>query len=261
MNQKLFVVECIMLSYAVFGQVGINTATPSAALDVVSKGSNILSKAVEINNASGSEMMTVLDNGNVGINTALPLSKLQVNSNFPGSAFRMIDGTQGQGKYLVSDNLGGARWTNVHVANPIAFGELNPNLVGISSNTLIGHKITLTQGKWMVYVGELLLSNKSADDSGNKWVRLTLSSSNSSIVSTGYNYLASRLVSGWLAPATTAVYAGGYSFLNGVIPVDVTSASVTLYLWTEVVDSVGFSPPNVQVGNNGENYLFAVPSS
>lgn len=59
-----------------FSQVGINTATPSASLDIASKGNTSSTKALEVNNSSALEMVTVLDNGYVGIGTPNPSAQL-----------------------------------------------------------------------------------------------------------------------------------------------------------------------------------------
>lgn len=63
-------------------KVGINTNTPSATLDIVSKGSTSATKALEINSSANTEMITVLDNGQVGINQAAPATSalLELNS-------------------------------------------------------------------------------------------------------------------------------------------------------------------------------------
>lgn len=68
----------LLLSSVASGQVGINTASPNATLDVVSKGNTNATKALEINNSSAIEMVTILDNGNVGIGTSIPKDKLDV---------------------------------------------------------------------------------------------------------------------------------------------------------------------------------------
>ncbi|MBB4806523.1 hypothetical protein HNP38_001819 [Chryseobacterium defluvii] len=59
------------LPIAILGQVGINTYTPSATLDIITKAPE--TKSLEINNTSDVETFTVLDNGNVGIADASPL--------------------------------------------------------------------------------------------------------------------------------------------------------------------------------------------
>lgn len=68
------------------------------------------------------ERMTVLDNGNIGIGTTNPLAKLEVAGNF-----KLTDGTEGAGKFLISDPAGAASWVNIN-------GSLLP--AGIAGNTL-----------------------------------------------------------------------------------------------------------------------------
>lgn len=46
-------------------QVGINTNQPSATLDIISGGDATTTKALEVNNNSNTEIMTVSDNGNI----------------------------------------------------------------------------------------------------------------------------------------------------------------------------------------------------
>jgi hypothetical protein len=53
-------------------QVGLGTSTPSATLDVVSKDNTAATKALEINNADATELVTVTNSGNVGINAPVP---------------------------------------------------------------------------------------------------------------------------------------------------------------------------------------------
>ncbi|MCW3162410.1 hypothetical protein [Chryseobacterium oryctis] len=66
---KTKILICFILVYGkAFGQVGINTDSPSALLDVISKTSSPTTKALEINNSTDLEMMKLHDNGNVGIN-------------------------------------------------------------------------------------------------------------------------------------------------------------------------------------------------
>lgn len=58
------IVYCIRL----WGQAGINTSTPSAALDIVSEGNTSATQAFKAVNSDNSKLLEVLDNGNVGIN-------------------------------------------------------------------------------------------------------------------------------------------------------------------------------------------------
>ncbi|KMQ68930.1 hypothetical protein ACM39_06510 [Chryseobacterium sp. FH2] len=79
MKKQVIKIICILLSPVTFAQVGINETNPSATLDIKSKGNTGATKALEINNSTGTEMLTVLDNGNVGINVTAPTAKLHTN--------------------------------------------------------------------------------------------------------------------------------------------------------------------------------------
>ncbi len=53
-------------------QVGVGTTSPAATLDIVSKNNTAATKALEINNSSTVEMVTVTNNGQMGINSPVP---------------------------------------------------------------------------------------------------------------------------------------------------------------------------------------------
>ncbi|WP_223560212.1 hypothetical protein [Chryseobacterium lathyri] len=76
MNKKIVSFIFFTCSHLIFSQVGINTDIPSATLDIVSKGSSYATKALEVNNSSSQELLTVLDNGNVGIGIQNPSAQL-----------------------------------------------------------------------------------------------------------------------------------------------------------------------------------------
>ncbi|MDN3692463.1 hypothetical protein QWZ06_09345 [Chryseobacterium tructae] len=72
----------ILICLKVSGQIGINTSTPSAMVDVVSKSNTSTTKAMILKNSDNLELLKVLDNGNVGINTGTssPSTILDVNT-------------------------------------------------------------------------------------------------------------------------------------------------------------------------------------
>jgi hypothetical protein len=58
--------------------VGINTSTPVAALDVQSAGNSSATMAVSVSNSGNDTLVVVRDNGNVGIGTTQPGAPLDV---------------------------------------------------------------------------------------------------------------------------------------------------------------------------------------
>ncbi|CAG0983613.1 hypothetical protein FLAV_01904 [Flavobacteriales bacterium] len=66
---------------------------------------------IDFNNASGTNIVKILNSGNVGIGNASPTAKLDVSG-----TFKLTDGTQGAGKLLTSDASGNASWAVRQVA-------------------------------------------------------------------------------------------------------------------------------------------------
>lgn len=92
MMKKIGVLFTILIQGLIFSQVGINQTSPSATLDIVSKGNTVATKALEINNSSGTEIVTVLDNGNVGINVPNPTAKLHTSGSVRYENLPVISG-------------------------------------------------------------------------------------------------------------------------------------------------------------------------
>ena len=80
---KINYIVTILSSLMLSGQsknVGINTENPSATLEILSKTNISTTKSLAVSNSSGTEMLTLLNNGNLGINVVLPISQIDVNS-------------------------------------------------------------------------------------------------------------------------------------------------------------------------------------
>lgn len=68
------------IAYAQYdGRVGVNTDTPVATMDIKSKtGTGATTKNLELQNANGQKLVTVLDNAFLGINQSKPLAPLHI---------------------------------------------------------------------------------------------------------------------------------------------------------------------------------------
>ena len=213
--------------------------------------------------SEGVERLRIKSDGNVGIGTAQPGAKLHVRATNGYEAIQIQDGSQGEGKFLASDANGRGTWITSPLTAIVQGEAVTTSTVGADDNfdvtpqMYLYKKITLTKGKWMVNVGQLF-NAVGASETNNQWVRLTLSSSETSYTISGFNFLGSRLVSGWLSTVGTSTEQ--YTFLTGVIPVEVTANNVTLYLRTrEAVTkgTVDFLKSRISFQ---ENYLFAIPA-
>ncbi|WP_353146386.1 hypothetical protein [Chryseobacterium sp.] len=199
--------------------------------------------------------MTIRSSGNIGIGTTNPGAKLHLISSEQSNAFQMQDGSEGNGKVLVSDGQGKATWRTSSAIISAVLGKVNTTSKTVNNNTAIGSSVSLTPGRWLVYIGQLINTSQAASSTNNLWMRITLSDSSSSISTSTFTYLASQLVSGWLSPSISNT--GGFSFLSGIIPVQVNS-NTTLFTWFGTNSPAG-TPPAANVATNAENYFFAIP--
>lgn len=81
--KRIFTSAVILLGVAITyaqsneGRVGVNTDTPAATMDIKSKtGTDATTKNLELQNANGQKLVTVLDNGKVGIGTEKTSSRI-----------------------------------------------------------------------------------------------------------------------------------------------------------------------------------------
>lgn len=255
--KKLIILIVTVISGTVFGQVGINTQNPQATFHVDGQKDNpATGTPTEMQQLND---VVITENGQIGVGIIAPTAKIHTISTNEYGAFQMQDGSEGTGKFLASDANGRATWVNSPLT-PVVFGDLDASssLFDLGPDQYVGDKITLTKGKWLVYVGKLLNPGSNPSPSSNVWVRLTLSSSETVNEQSGFSFLSSSLVSGWLESINTV---NRFTFLSGVIAVEVTSTSKTLYLRTRGYNTVGATPPTVRTrGDFGENYLFALPT-
>lgn len=91
--KKTVFLASILISASIFAQVGINETNPTATLDIKSKGNTNATKALEINNSNGTEILTILDNGNVGVNVANPTAKLHTNGSIRYENLPVVSGS------------------------------------------------------------------------------------------------------------------------------------------------------------------------
>lgn len=283
MIKKLSIVVFLSSKIMFFAQVGINTSTPSASLDIVSKGNTNITKALEINNSAAKEMVTVLNNGNVGIGETFPTTLLHVKSTV-NPAMRIVDGTEGAGKILTSDTNGNTSWQTLAVsAIPGTWGATVKNFTsygtGIPANMSLytNHTITLPPGKWMVHFGDMA---SLGDNAPNK----NINTSDAELWCTGY--LTDSATSSTVTIDYIASYGGqrgsggsigrgmNRTFVNGAVAIDNSSSgNKTYYLWAnQELETYNSSTTQISLnggtiagywvsvfGFNWERYFYAIP--
>lgn len=240
------------------GQVGISTSNPQGIFHIDGAKDN---SATGIPSASQqSNDFTVTSAGNTGIGTVTPVTKLDITSSIPG-AIKITDGTQGPDKVLMSDENGVGRWKIPASIRATANGVFPSSSVStISSGTAakLYSKvyIDLTEGKWAVNAGLTISNNNNA----NKfWLHAYLSTSQTSVVQTGFTHLGPALSStcyaSVISPRTGADNDGTLSMLTGSSVINVTAPSVRIYLMIENKSSGMWTYGT----GSFENYFYAIP--
>lgn len=110
MKKSLFTVMLLVIGGSMYSQVGINTNSPSATLDILSKGNTSSTKAMEVNDSNNKALVNIYDDGNVGINTENPMAKLHIVAASTEKGFQLQDGTQQDGRVLTSNANGVGTW-------------------------------------------------------------------------------------------------------------------------------------------------------
>mgnify|MGYP002477981255 CR=1 FL=1 len=183
------------------GNVGINTSTPTAKLQIKGSGSTSATTSLLVQNSALTNLLTVRDDGNVGIGTTSPAYPLDIvgfaNSS---SGFRATDGTVDNRISWSSGNVGflgtisnhpialntnAAERMRITAAGDVGIGTTSP-----SQKLSVSGKIWLNDGLNNVAVGQSALLNNTA--SNNTAVGFEAGLTNTSGVITAIGYQALR---------------------------------------------------------------------
>jgi hypothetical protein len=200
------------------------------------------------------DQAVITNAGNMGIGTTNPTEKLEVNGKI-----KITDGTQGNGKVLVSDVNGTGTWTTTNSIKPAVTGVFaggggNPNsTTSVYCNTYID----LPPGKWMIFGTYLLAGSTTLPSGQSVFVRTTFQLSD---IVTGANpYVVSGgLISGILAGPTDFGIANGQTIINNN-----TAGTIRFYMWANIQKygpiPVTFSMSGIGSSFWSENQLSAIP--
>lgn len=215
---------------------------------------------LDVEGTSGTRAV-ILQNGNMGVGTTSPGTKLEINNGSTAGAIKIVDGTQGASKVLMSDANGVGTWqtpasirTTIIGTFPSTGQTIIPN--GSSSPIYSQVYIDLPQGRWIVSAG-LTISYFIANS--RLWLHTYLSSSTTSIAQSGFTHLGPSGIYTSIAGAltnNTALTTGVLNFLPGSSVINVTaSTGVRIYLMVENSATGSWSLNTA----NYEMYFYALP--
>lgn len=113
--KKIVLMAIALYCLPIFSQfVGINTTTPSRLFHIDAKGNNVA--GVTDFSPLVFDDVVIDDNGNMGLGVLSPTAKLHIDSRENGvttPGFKLVDGTQMEGRALMSDENGFASWKHI----------------------------------------------------------------------------------------------------------------------------------------------------
>lgn len=266
-NIKQMKTKCLFLGSMLFAatnfsaQVGINTSNPQATFHVDGGKDNAAVGAPTVVQQANDVVVT--SPGNIGVGTTTPSTRLEINNGTTNGAIKIVDGTQANGNVLTSDANGVGTWKATASVTISGTTPTTNTLFGTAADKYMNASITLPTGKWMIYLGFLI--NLANYPNSYYAARFTLSNSTTVNQNVGFSFIAgNKYVLSTFSTGDKGASMYGY-FTSGIIRVDVTAPSVTLYVWDS--NSRGMSNYKVSdtdpgttpfIGDNGENYIFAV---
>lgn len=274
MKQYLQLISVIVLTPSIYAQVGIDTSNPKGIFHVDGKIDNPKDPTKSIN-ASQQLNDVIITTNNLGTGNINPSVRLDINNGSTNGAIKIVDGTQGEGKVLMSDANGIATWQMPNSFKNIALGVFPNPKIEVTSDGIGLYKysqlhIDLTKGRWIVNAGLTIRTNIPNGD--RFWMHAYLSTSQTSKQQTGFIHLGpagtntsyANLIYGNPTTPTNPYAHQGSNLLSGSSLIDVTSDKITLYIildnsnTNDITSSSRIS--NFSLGTDAlENYFYAIP--
>ena len=278
--KKYSILIGLLLAFTANAQVGVNTTNPQQVFHIDGKSSSSTTNPTTgtPSAAQQADDVVVTKDGYIGIGTSAPTKRVEIYSATPG-AIKIVDGTQGDEKVLMSDANGVGTWQMPSALKDVVRGVFRRDSGGGeiyagSDDTTDKYKdlhasITLTKGKWIVNAGSTLKSNLA--NGQIVWVHMYLSSSvsTSTIDQSGFTHLgpaADKTAYAGQIHGFKDVNPGGAdndNFVSGSSLIEVTSDTLVLNLMIEnlatTVNGVNTGRKFYTTSGFWENYLYAVP--
>ncbi len=271
---KKIVLLMIVTTPIVFAQVGVETSYPKGSFHVDGKKDNPKDATTAINvNQQLNDV--IINSNNFGTGTINPTNRLDINNGTTNGAIKIVDGTEGDGKVLMSDADGLATWQMPNSFKKISLGIFPNPKIDVVSDGIGNYKysqvsIELTKGRWIINSGLTLRTNMPNGD--RYWLHAYLSTSKTAIQQSGFTHLglagvntsyANTIFGNPTSPTNPYAHQGS-NFLSGSSLIDVTNDKITLYIIFDNSNSLPEDNGNRVVhytfGTDAlENYFYAFP--
>jgi hypothetical protein len=162
--KKIYVSLFSLISFAVSAQIGVNTSNPQGIFNVDAQKNNPVTGVPS--QAQQQDDFVVTQEGRVGVGTTAPTAKLEINNGTTAGAIKIVDGTQAEGKFLVSDANGVGTWRETTGTTTVINSTIGP-VTNLSNNlTYIGSSAVVTQAGYYI-ASPRLITDKSPAGCGS----------------------------------------------------------------------------------------------
>lgn len=257
MNNKILYIVSLFLYSLIFaqsGKVGIGTNNPQQVLHIDAAKNTVAG-------ANISDDVVVTSQGYMGIGTVTPSKRLEINNTTPG-AVKIVDGTQKQNAFLMSNANGVGSWHQQSSIKPTVLGVWNSSLFISSDNTggtkNLSVSIDLTPGVWVVNFGATF---KMGNNVSPYWLHLYLSDSTGSRTKTTFDFLGSGGNNTGYAGLMTSSKTVGIGNANLISGSSVIRVNQNTKIWV-LAENIYSTSPAINwnfSGGNWENYFYAIP--
>jgi len=224
----------LMFGYILYAQVGINTKKPLDVFHIDPYNNTYGSSYYPVNDEDDVIFTT---DGKLGIGTANPQNSIHIKTKGTSSnvisGFQLQDGSQGEGKVLVTDINGYARWGNTLqvTSNLLETPDFGPSIqFNNASYFPTSSYITIGPGMWVVSIISLISGlGNSINDQLPVWLSSTLTekyvpSGGASLSSIKSDYIENNgsLISG-------NCWSGMFNVIMGNIIINNTSSNTLVF--------------------------------
>ncbi|KQT27020.1 hypothetical protein ASG22_20405 [Chryseobacterium sp. Leaf405] len=148
MKKHFIIAASTIFSLNLFSQVGINTPNPQGTFHIDGNKDNPVTGFPNV--AQQANDLIVTSSGNVGLGTIAPTSKFEINNGTNAGAIKIVDGTQGSGKVLTSDENGVATWKQNTPSLTNTYYSVIPTVTHITSSYMVYASLTLPAGTYAI---------------------------------------------------------------------------------------------------------------
>lgn len=208
MKKNVLILMMTLSGTFAFSQVGVNTQNPQTIFHIDGAKDNPATGTPSA--AQQTNDFVVTAGGNVGVGTTAPTTRLDIENGTTAGAIKIVDGTQGEGRILVSDTNGVGTWRNTTGSATLINSTTGINTSLTSSLKYIGASAIVTTPGYYI-ISPRLITDKSSNGC-SQFIAYNLSQSTSSNVNPAFTVQDVHMAAG--PGGFDFIYTSNIAYLN-----------------------------------------------